>query len=57
MPTVAGPESASGEGADSYGRQMIDKPTERRAGPMRFATFNFEKFVQPGDVVGGCTDP
>jgi len=40
---------------------MIEKPTERSAGTVRFATFNLRMCspsdgVQPGDVVGG-TDP
>ena len=39
---------ACGEGADSFGRHLIEKPTERSAGPVRFATFNFENlFARP----------
>jgi hypothetical protein len=29
---------------------MIDKPTERSAGPVRFATFNLENLFAPPEV-------
>ena len=48
MPLVAEPEGAVCGGCGLVRSSLIDEPTERSAGPVRFATFTLENlFARP----------